>query len=93
MPMDSLSIQSGICSSAAGRKKRHIDFHFGFCAHFKMKNCEKIDEWYIVLLKTIHEYIFGLSNKYQIQCKHFSQACFVLIMPQFSVNGSLKKVI
>lgn len=49
VPMDSLSIKSGIRGSTEG-EKRHIDFHFGFCASFKMKNCEKIDEWCIVLL-------------------------------------------
>lgn len=64
-----------------------------FVPVLKFKKCEKIDEWCIVCLKTIHKYIFGLHNKYQIECKHFSQACFVLIMSQVRVSGSLKKVI
>lgn len=55
MPMDSLSIKS-------------IDFHFAFCAGFKMKKCEKIDEWCIVLLSTIHKYIldFIISIKLSV---------------------------
>lgn len=76
MPMDSLSIKFGLCGSTGGRKKRHIDFHFAFCAGLKMKKCEKIGEWCIVLLTIIHKYIFGLHNMHQIECKHFSQAWF-----------------
>lgn len=73
------------------KRKGILTFNFAFVPVLKLKN-EKIDEW-LVLLKTMCKYIFGLHNKYQIECKHFSQASFVLKMSQFSVSGSLKKVI
>lgn len=76
MPVDSLSIQSGICSSTGGGEKGTLTFILTFLPVLKLETERKLMSGVLRCLKLYINISWDLVAKYQIPCKHFSQAYF-----------------